>query len=83
MTSLGRGQSESHWCEAHHAALHHQAQVSSIVRWLVDMNFPYDWSSKEPAPAFLRDLLAAEWARRDDEDVERVKETLDWEQAWR
>lgn len=63
-----------------------RSQLDTIVKWLVDNGFPYDWHSTVPAPAFLRAPLVAEYAHRDGEDaepIERYLETLDMEQEWR
>jgi hypothetical protein len=57
-------------------------RCAELVTWLVDNGFPFDWHSVHPAPAWLRPLVAAEWARRDNEPVENYLWSLDQEQEW-
>jgi hypothetical protein len=59
-----------------------EAECNEVVAWLVEQNFPTDWSSMEPAPRWLRQALAAAYAKRDGDDVGEVLWALDQEQAW-
>lgn len=58
-------------------------QMFAVVEWLIANDFPMDWHSTTPAPAFLRPLLAERYAERDGESVESYLWCLDQEQVWK